>query len=197
MDIIPLICPFIFPCNKIYRRRFLHSYDRQSSYFVYTYRGWKIVCKRNLTWFVVFSFFHFFHLSSLCLCQTSLRNYKIKDFESLYKLGLTCCTMSERIIILMPIIPLFFSCFSFFLIKIHHKFHIYYSSLSLQILSQRYFRNYSTTMLKFILPSFFPYSISHSNVMHRKHCVSAVSQEILHLGFWTIVQTLGTTSCIV
>ena len=48
------------------------------------------------------------------------------------------------------------------------------------------------------LPSFsiFQFSICHSNVILREICVK-ISQELLCLGFWNLVQMLGMTSCIV
>ena len=44
--------------------------------------------------------------------------------------------------------------------------------------------------------SIFLFSISHSNVIHRKF-VSKISEELLHREFWNLVQMLGMTYCIV
>ena len=43
MLIIPFICPFFFFSNKIFRQRFLRSYESQSSNFEYIYRGLKYI----------------------------------------------------------------------------------------------------------------------------------------------------------
>ena len=48
-----------------------------------------------------------------------------------------------------------------------------------------------------LLFPFFIFSVSHSNIIHREICVNEISQELLRLGFWNLVQMLGMTCCIV
>ena len=50
-------------------------------------------------------------------------------------------------------------------------------------------------MINFCL--FFHFSISLSNVIHIGKFVSKISQKLLRLGFWNLVQMLGMTCCIV
>ena len=93
---------------------------------------------------------------------------------------------------LLLIIPLI--CPFFFLSKLIfcYKFLSFYESQSLQILYTLTVAKYiegQKTKLRFILPYFSFFSISHSNVIHREICDN-ISQELLHIRFCNLVQVL-------
>ena len=59
----------------------------------------------------------------------------------------------------------------------------------------KYIMGRKIKMLRYIFTLSFHFSISHSNVIHLGN-LSKISQELLRIGFWNLVQMLGMTCCI-
>ena len=145
----------------------------------------------------------------VCLCKLF---FSSKFSQELLNLGflnlvqmmeMTCCIVWVRISLLMLIIPII--CPFFFLSNqiFCNRFLGFYESQSLQIsytpegwpsvLWDRKPRCWHVLLPSFSVCPFFHLSLQYNIVK----CVSKISQELLRLGFWNLVQMLGMTCCIV